>query len=525
VLVTSRSRMPELAGSRFVDLDVLELSEARSLFTAIVGEERAAAEPAAGDRVLAACAGLPLAIRIAGARLAARGRWTIAAMADRLSDERRRLDELKTGNLAVRACFEVSFSSLPAADPADAVDPAHAFRLLGVWQGLSIGLPAAAALLGTSVEYAADALEVLVDAQLLQAPAPDRYQFHDLLRAYAADRAVAEEPADLRDAAVRRILAWYLHTVDAVAQMVSPYRYRIPLPDGERAGPPLTFTSLDQALDWCEMERANLLAATRQAALSGLYEFAWQLPTASLGFFNRRTYWADWVETHQIALASARQIGDRRGEAMVLNNLGIGYARRLTGDAIGCFQQAMDIRREIGDRPGEAQTAANLADTYLRTDRVGEALDLLNRALDIHRQEGHQYGEGVALNNLGEVFLAKGRADEAVATLDQARDIFARIGELRGEGYALTNLGEAHLALAAPGAAADCLQRALEVRRALGDRLGEAQTLRDLGQARLAGERPAEARQLLTQSFAIFEDLGDEAQLSAIRRQLAALPG
>ena len=524
VLVTSRSRMPELAGSRFVDLDVLELSEARSLFTAIVGEERAAAEPAAGDRVLAACAGLPLAIRIAGARLAARGRWTVAAMADRLSDERRRLDELKTGNLAVRACFEVSFSSLPAADLPDGIDPAHAFRLLGVWQGLSIGLPAAAALLGTTVENAADALEVLVDAQLLQAPAPDRYQFHDLLRAYAADRAVAEEPADLRDAAVRRILAWYLHTVDAVAQMVSPYRYRIPLPDGELAGPPLTFSSLDQALDWCEMERANLLAATRQAALSGLYEFAWQLPTASLGFFNRRTYWADWVETHQIALASARQIGDQRGEAMVLNNLGIGYARRLLDDAIGCFEQAMDIRREIGDRPGEAQTAANLADTYLRIDRVEEALDLLNRALAIHRQEGHQYGEGVALNNLGEVFLAKGRAEEAVPTLGQARDIFAKIGELRGEGYALTNLGEAHLALAEPGAAADCLQRALEVRRALGDRLGEAQTLRDLGQARLAGERPAEARQLLTQSFVIFEDLGDEAQLSAIRRQLASLP-
>ena len=157
---------------------------------------------------------------------------------------------------------------------------------------------------------------MLVDAQLLQAPAPDRYRFHDLLRAYAAERAVAEEPADLRDAAVRRILAWYLHTVAAVAQIVSPYRYRVPLPDAGTAGPPLTFTSLDQALDWCEMERANLLAATRQAALSGLYEFAWQLPVASLRFFNRRTYWAEWVETHQIALASARQIGDRRGEAM-----------------------------------------------------------------------------------------------------------------------------------------------------------------------------------------------------------------
>ena len=234
--------------------------------------------------------------------------------------------------------------------------------------------------------------------------------------------------------------------------MVSPYRYRIPLPDGELGGPPLTFASLDQALDWCEMERANLLAATRLAAVSGLYELAWQLPTASLGFFNRRTYWADWVETHQIALASVRQLGDRRGEAMVLNNLGMGYARRRLDDAIGCFEQAMDIRREIGDLPGEAQTAANLADTYLRIDRVEEALDLLQRALDIHRQQGHQYGEGVALNNLGEAFLASGRAEQAIGPLGQARDIFARIGELRGEGYALTNLGEAYLALAEPGA-------------------------------------------------------------------------
>ena len=158
------------------------------------------------------------------------------------------------------------------------------------------------------------------------------------------------------------------------------------------------------------MERANLLAATRQAALSGLYEFAWQLPTASLGFFNRRTYWADWVETHQIALASARQIGDRRGEAMVLNNLGIGYARRLTGDAIGCFEQAMDIRREIGDRPGEAQTAANLADTYLSHRPRRRSPGPAQPGARYSPQEGHQYGEGVALNNLGEVFLAKGRA-------------------------------------------------------------------------------------------------------------------
>ena len=177
--------------------------------------------------MLAACAGLPLAIRIAGARLAARSSWSVRNLARRLSDERRRLDELKTGDLAVRACFEVSFASLHGPAGPDGVDPAHAFRLLGLWHGPSIGLPAAAALIGQPEDAVADALEVLVDAQLLQSPAPDRYRFHDLLRTYAAERALAEEPAPDREAAVRRVLTWYLHTVVAMARLVSPHRDQV----------------------------------------------------------------------------------------------------------------------------------------------------------------------------------------------------------------------------------------------------------------------------------------------------------
>ena len=295
VLVTTRNRMPDLAGSRFVDLDVLQPGEARDMFAGIIGPSRADAELAATQEVLAACAGLPLAIRIAGARLAARGNWTVRNLARRLSDQRRRLDELKTGDLAVRACFEVSFTSLPARPGPDGVDPAHAFRLLGLWQGPSIGLPAAAALIGQPEDPVADALEVLVNAQLLQSPAPDRYRFHDLLRAYAAGRADAEETQHTRDEATRRVLTWYLYTVDAVADLLSPHRYQFTLAPGGQDLAPLHFGSAHDALNWCEVERANLVAATRQAAAAGLHTVAWQLPVAALGFFNRRTYWADWV--------------------------------------------------------------------------------------------------------------------------------------------------------------------------------------------------------------------------------------
>ena len=157
------------------------------------------------------------------------------------------------------------------------------------------------------------------------------------------------------------------------------------------------------------------MAATRQAAAAGLHELAWKLPVAAMSFFHRRTHWADWVDTHQIGLASARALGDRRGEALVLNNLGMAFARRRMDEAAGYFEQALAIRREIGDLPGEAQTATNLADNYVRLERYDEALDLLKRALEIRRQAANPYSEAVVLNNLGEAYLALGRITEAVA--------------------------------------------------------------------------------------------------------------
>jgi DNA-binding SARP family transcriptional activator/Tfp pilus assembly protein PilF len=522
VLVTTRNRMPDLAGSRFVDLDVLDPAEARDLFTSIVGPARVKAEPGATNDVLTACAGLPLAIRIAGARLAARSRWTVSSLATRLSDERRRLDELKTGDLAVRACFEVSFASL-SGHQADGVDPAHAFRLLGMWQGRSIGLAAATALIGEPEEKVADALEVLVDAQLLQSPAPDRYRFHDLLRTYAAGRANVEETRATRDDAIRRVLTWYLHTVDAVAHMVSPHRYQFALAPLEPGCEPLSFHTLDEALNWCEVERMNVVTATRQAAASGLHVLAWQVPVAAFGFFNRRTYWADWVETHQIALSSVRALGDKRGEALVLNYLGMAFARQRMDEAADYYGQALAICRQIGDLPGEAQTATNMADTYRRLGRYDEALDLLKRALEIRSQAANPYSEGVVLNNLGETYLALGRITEAIDSLDRAREMFRDIGEIRGEGYALNNLGEGYLALGRVADAVRVLEGARELRHSAGDRLDEAETLRDLVRARLAADQPTEARDYLRRALLIFDELGDEAQATAVRAQFRTL--
>ena len=226
VLVTTRNRTPELLGTRLVDLTTLAGPEALALFSRIVGDARPAAEPEATAEILRVCAGLPLAVRICAARLAARPQWRIATMADRLRDKQRRLDEFQAGDLEVRASFQLSYDALAAGG--QRADPSRVFRLLGLWQGQWISAPAAAALTGEREEVAAGALETLVDANLLESPEPYWYHMHDLLRLFAAERAEAEETREARTEAIRRLLQWYLTTAIAAAGMISPHRYRLP---------------------------------------------------------------------------------------------------------------------------------------------------------------------------------------------------------------------------------------------------------------------------------------------------------
>ncbi|HEY6311775.1 MAG TPA: BTAD domain-containing putative transcriptional regulator [Streptosporangiaceae bacterium] len=519
VLVTTRSRMADLASTRLVDLDVLDDDEALTLFTKVVGDERAAAEPEATAELLLACAGLPLAIRICAARLATRSGWTIQAMANRLRDTRRRLDELRVGDLAVRASFQVSFTTLPASARPDGIDPADAFRMLGLWHGPSISSAAAAALFGTTEDLASDALEILVDARLLESTSPDRYKFHDLLRVYASERATADLTEPARDAAIGRLLEWYMRTADAAATAVSPYRYNMPLDPGDEGPSPLRFSKVEDAVQWYDSERVNVVSATRQASASRLHEVAWRLPAPLFSLFNRRGNWADCIATHRIALESARQVRNLQGEAWVLNNLGQALGFSHMSEGIGYLEQALAIRREIGDRIGEAQAANNLSDAYVVLGRTDEALDLLRRALDLSREVGYRFYEGVALNNLAEAYLDLGRPEEAIDCLLQARRTFTEIDLPHGVGYALHNLGRCYLLLTRDTEALGYLQEALVVHTANGDRHREAFTLRFLGTAQARLGLTADAQESWTRAAAIFDDLGDAAQAAEVRAE------
>ncbi|MFD8594357.1 BTAD domain-containing putative transcriptional regulator [Kitasatospora sp. NPDC059646] len=256
VLVTSRAWLSGVPMTRQVGLEPLTPEESVRLLTAIAGEPRVTAEPAAARRLAAACGFLPLAVRTAASRLAARPAWQLSHMADRLASERRRLAELEAGELAVAASFRLSYDQLDA-------ETARAFRLLSLADGPGVSSAAAAVLLGLPEPEAERLAESLTDLGLLSCPYPGRYQYHDLLRLFAREL-VREVDGDAAGrAAVERLLRHYLVTVAGLYRVVRP---GYPFPDlvaAEPAGP--AFDGPAEGLSWARQEIAAVLAVAEQA--------------------------------------------------------------------------------------------------------------------------------------------------------------------------------------------------------------------------------------------------------------------
>jgi transcriptional regulator with XRE-family HTH domain len=267
VLITSRQILATLEGAHPVHLDLLLPDHAIELLARIAGRQRIADDPQTAARLVRLCGYLPLAIRIAGARLAARPTWPLQVMVGKLADATRRLEELSTGELTVRAAFDISRNVLQESpDPVDRAACA-AFGLLGLPDGPDLSVAAAARLLGQSEPATQTLLERLIDAQLIESPVPGRYRMHDLLRLFAREQAQRER-AVARRAALRRVLYWYLTTAQRANRLVQPVNLR--RGGGGEVGSAkvggLELRDRRDAFAWLEAERANLVAAAQQAA-------------------------------------------------------------------------------------------------------------------------------------------------------------------------------------------------------------------------------------------------------------------
>ena len=541
-LVTSRVRMVDLAGAHLVDLDVMSPDEALALFTRIVGEERVVSEREAALDVVAACGFLPLAIRIAASRLAARRTWTVSVLAAKLADERRRLDELQAGDLAVKATFELGYGQL---EPAQA----RAFRLLGLADGPDISLAAAAAVLDLPAEDTEDILESLVDTSLLESAAPGRYRFHDLVRLYARACADRDEwPPAERDAALSRLLDFYLSTAAGVYAIERPGDRLVDHLEATEY-PGLSFTDGSAALDWLYSEAAALLACVRQAAgtdrLRRAVDLLWASGDLAESGANSHQYEATAVAMcaatqaagdpraegraqnaltsvllvsgriqraaveSRLAMERATAAGDPGAASLAAQDRGLAALhQRQYADGKAFFDQALEGFRATGNGLCEAAALCNLSRAYLGLGNMAKAVEFAQQGLAVHIAVGSTLRLANAYYALGVALTAAGRDTEALAQFSEALTIFAEHRQRLWVGTTHFRIAGAHLSARRPAQAAQHAEQALAMGCMGGDRmrgnvltlLGRALSL--LGQAGRAGACWREALHLYEENSA-----------------------
>ena len=521
VLVTSRARLAGLALSEVIDLGVLQPGQAVELLGKIVGACRVGAEPEAAAQIAALCGYLPLALRIVGARLAAKPHWRVQRLADRLAAQHRRLDELAVGDLEVRASFALSYQGVGAVER-------RAFRLLGLLRVPDFAAWMLSALLDIPVPDAEEIAERLADAQLLDAVGEDaagqiRYRCHDLLRLFASERLAAEETPATRRAALERTLQTYFTRAHVA---VRELRLRPPeLPD--RPAPRIPrdpAERLAESYKWLAAEHAGIAVSLDQVWREGLGQLGQALTRLLADFFEVHACWDEWERTHEVALRAARLAGDRHAEASLLR--GLGDLRRCQDrlpEAVAHFTHSNAIFSELRDVPGEADSLTGLARTYRRQGRLAEAAACFEQVLELCRGLADPDREAKATLFFAKVRRRQGQPAEALALLTRCREIFCSVGSGGYVAYADLMIGILHSELGEHERADDHLQQALAFAQALGDPRWEAYGLFNLGLAAQARGSHDDARRRLSRSLAMFEQAGDRHGALRVRRVLAGI--
>ncbi|MEV4314729.1 BTAD domain-containing putative transcriptional regulator [Actinocrispum sp. NPDC049592] len=469
VLVTSRRRLTTLDGGRPVSLDVLSSAEAVVLFQRIA--ERATDDSAAVADVVELCGRLPLAIRIAASRLRHRPAWTVADLAERLRETRRRMHTLTVDDLSVYATLQLSYTSLPDLHR-------RTFRLLGIHPGQDIDRYAVAALTGLPVDEAEEQLESLCDCNLLMQPAAGRYQLHDLIRDCAKQLAQTDESESGRREAAARLFDYYLYLAheycDPMTGRISRFEPDIP------SGPVAVPAARDEvgAIGLLETEYQNLMAVATQARESGWPVHSWQLPCVLRPFLERRNFRVAWLHLFEGAFAAARRLDDQRGQSTALANIAVIHRElgRLA-KAIDLLKQALVISQAAGDQAGEARQTSDLGITYLRIARYREARECFRIALELAERLGSERDVGVLINNLGFVAADLGEYPDALEQFERALVINRDTGSRQGEVLSLANIGRLHGRFHRYQQARSYLTQALVLSREVAYRFGEGWAL------------------------------------------------
>ncbi|HPE51273.1 MAG TPA: tetratricopeptide repeat protein [Methanothrix soehngenii] len=547
VLITSRPALSALEGALPIRLGLMPYEEALDLLAKTAVDGRVRAEADSARRIVELCGRLPLAIRIAGGKIRDKEHWTLVKYADLLEDERKRLERLHLGDLDVRASFELSYEEL------DEIE-ARIFRLLSLLPGQDFEPGVVGAMLEIDEESAFEATEKLVDLRLIEPSSEGRYKFHDLMHLFAREKIEAEKTAEEIEAARLRAVRWYVERsgfMDKLLRAETRHKIAQDLAVQEGKEPDKLSRSLfSEALGWFEREDANLLESVRWAHEAGSWEEAYMLAGNLVSFQDLRSMWAEWVDTHKLALEAAQRAGNRQAEGQILKNMGTVYCqqgdwddaikmyedslkvfheledwhskglvlmnigtvysgRGRWNDAIKMYKEALKVFRDRGDLHNEGLALMNMGSDYLELGHIEGAITVYDKALRVFRDMGDKHREGQTLMGVGNFCRLQGRWDDAIKVYEDSVDIFRDLGDKFTEGQTLTNMGIVYSQQGRWDDAIKVYDKALKVFRDLNYRQGEGTTLMDIGNIYLQQKRWDDAIKMFEASLKVYRDIGD----------------
>ncbi|MFI6477711.1 BTAD domain-containing putative transcriptional regulator [Nonomuraea sp. NPDC050663] len=500
VLVTSRESLSHVDDCVQIRLGRMPETEAFTMLAKLVGAARCAASPEQAGRIVRLCDGLPLALRIAGARLADQPGWDMSVLADRLTDERRRLQELQAGDLAVRTSFATSWSALASSDNALDRSAARALSLLGQLHVPDVTTDAAAAVLGGTWADADLALDRLASAHLLERGTSGRFHMHDLIRLFAAELSPAK-----RRSVLLRALGHYAATARSAAVLSDPHRVQAVAPEVRSA--PLPLADAAAALEWLAREDTNLVAAASQAlvepddevarlGVAVVFGLQWHLHISSRAW--------DMLRLNERVLEFGRRLDDVRMALEAHNHVATALnALDRAEESVVHHRHQLELARLLGDRFCEQRAHANMAAALETAQRYDEVLEHSTEQLRIATEIGSEVGRRYALLSIGLGHLGLGRPEQARASMEQALEAAHQAGDRWHVSIMTTKLGRIHLSLGDYDVALRLLKEGQDLAQAIQSKITAFECALGLAAAhRLVGDLPA-ARHHLNEAAAI----------------------
>ncbi|MCC8242699.1 tetratricopeptide repeat protein [Saccharothrix sp. NEAU-S10] len=519
VLVTGRRKpaaLIERYGARHLQLDVLSQAEAAALLAERLGDGRASDDPGARDQLAELCGRYPLALSVMARHAATRPAVPLGEFAAELRDLG--LDMLDDDDPAAGLPVVLSWSLRHLTSEQRTV-----FALLAIAPGPDISLPAASALTGLTTARTHKVLRALEDASLLDRRRHGRYAMHDLIRAYAATLA-RDLPADTRDAALGRVVDFYLHTTHAADRLINVHRRPIrldPPAPGVEAHP---LSDIPSALTWLDAEHAHLLAAQRTAAAHHRHEVVWQLAWTLSSYHFRRAHRRDNVAVWRAALDAATRLPDPVSHVRAHRRLGAAYADvGRHEEAVSHLKQALALAEHHDNRTEQAHTRNALSAACERREDYREALEHGLLSLKLYQDLDQPVREARALNYVGWYYAHLNEHDSARTYCQAALVLYGRLHDPEGEGATLDSLGYIDHHTGHHEQAIHHYREALAMFRAIGHAYAIANTLDNLGHPHSALGQHHQARAVWQEALALYREQGRDTDTNRVQHQLDQL--